>query len=267
MAPLPPGKQAEVIVEAKAGEASVNASTKFPVGDCASAFQAELTKLRISTISEVWPTADDMRKPDTTLPRVRLFRIGMRKSNDLATLDRIAAGYQGRMLSQHDFFSEGVRYTARRWADELRAFAGQEPNPGICAVNKEMIDGIRKTINYVTVRLDPPLKAYTRAMDQIRKALNAGENDDLAKIALKAAEDAGARIENPPTNVFKILELARDGLKDAKPTAEQLDNLSLVESVAWIEAQAMRSKKLSDLIENSITGITEAQKKTCVCAF
>jgi hypothetical protein len=267
MAPLPPGKQAEVVIEAKSGESAVSASTKFPIGDCASAFQSELTKLRISTISEVWPTADDMRKPDTTLPRVRLFRVGIRKNNDLATIDRIAAGYQGRMLAHYDFFSEGVRYTARRWADELRAFAGQEPNPGICAVNKEMIEGIRKTISYVSVRLDPPLKAYARAMDQIRKALNAGDSDDLAKIALKAAEEAGAKLENPPSNVFKILELTRDALKDAKPTVEQIDNLSLVESVAWIEAQALRSKKLSDLIENSITGITDAQKKTCVCAF
>jgi hypothetical protein len=244
-----------------------SASAKFPVGDCAAAFQAELTRLRINTISEVWPAADNMRKPETTLPRMRLFRVGMRKSNDLAMLDRLAAGYQARLLSDYEFFREGVRYTARRWADELKAFAGQETNPGICAVNKEMIEGIRKTISYVTVRIEPPQKAYARAMDLLRKTLNAGDSDDLRKIALRAAEDVGAKIENAPDSVFKILELARDLLKDAKPTPEQLDNLSLVESVAWIEAQALRSKKLSDLIENSITGITDAQKKTCVCAF
>ena len=267
MAPMPPGKQAEIVVEARVGEASSSASAKFPVGDCAAAFQAELTRLRITTISEIWPTADEMRKPDTTLPRVRYFRVGIRKSNDLATIDRIAAGYQARLLSDYEFFREGVRYTARRWSDELKAFAGQEPNPGICAVNKEMIEGIRKTINYVTARIEPPQRAYTRAMDQVRKALNAGDGDDLRKIALRAAEEAGAKLENSPVTVFKILELTRDLLKDAKPNAEQLDNLSLVESVAWIEAQAMRSKKLSDLIENSITGITEAQKKSCVCAF
>lgn len=267
MAPLPPGKQAEIMVEAKVGEASANASVKFPVGDCAAAFQAELTRLRINTISEIWPAADNMRKPDTTLPRMRLFRIGMRKSNDLAMLDRLAAGYQARLLSDYEFFREGVRYTVRRWSDELRSFAGQEVNPGICAVNNEMIAGIRKTISYVTVRIEPPQKAYARAMDLLRKAVNAGDGDDLQKIALRLAEDAGAKIENPPASVFKILELARDLLKDTKPAAEQLDNLSLVESVAWIEAQALRSKKLSDLIENSITGITDAQKKTCVCAF
>jgi hypothetical protein len=267
MAPLPPGRQAEVVIEAKVGEATANASTKFPIGDCAAAFQAELTKLRISTISEVWPTADEMRKPDTTLPRMRFFRVGMRKSNDLAMIDRLAAGYQGRLLAHYDFFSEGVRYTSRRWSDELKAFAGQEPNPGICAVNKEMIDGIRKTIGYVTARLEPQQKASTRALEQVRKALNAGDSDDLVKIALKAAEDAGAKIENPPSNVFKILELARDALKDAKLTSEQIDNLSLVESMAWVEAQGLRSKKLSDLIENSITGIQDAQKKNCVCAF
>jgi len=266
MAPLPPGKQVEVSVEVKIGEARVNASTKFPVGDCAAAFQADLTRLRISTISEVWPTADEMRKPDTTLPRVRYFRVAMRRG-DFANFDRLAAGYQARLLSNYDFFTEGVRYTTRRWSDELKAFAGQDANPGLCAVNKEMAEGIRKTINYVSARLEPPLKAYARAMDQLRKAVGAAESDDLQKIALRLAADAGAKIENPPASVFKILEQTRDLLKDTKPTAEQLDNLSLVESVAWIEAQAMRSKKLHDLIENSITGITEAQKKNCVCAF
>lgn len=267
MAPMPPGRQAEVAIEAKAGEVTANASVKIPVGDCAAAFQSELTKLRISTVSEIWPTADNMRKPDTTLPRARFFRVGMRKSNDLAIIDRLAAGYQARLLSDHEFLREGVRYTVRRWSDEMRAFTGQEPNPGICAVNNEMIAGIRKTIGYVTVRLEPPQKAYVRAIDQLRKTLDAGSDDDLRKIALRAAEDAGAKIENAPDSVFKILEQTRDLLKDAKPTAGQIDNLSLIESVAWIEAQAMRSKKLSDLIENSITGITDAQKKTCVCAF
>jgi hypothetical protein len=266
MAPLPPGKQAEVSVEAKVGEANVSASTKFPIGDCAAAFQADLTRLRISTIPDVWPTADEMRKPDTTLPRVRYFRVAMRRG-DLANFDRLAAGYQARLLSNYDFFTEGVRYTSRRWSDELKAFAGQDANPGLCAVNKEMVEGIRKTINYVSARLEPPMKAYARAMEQLRKMLNAAENDDLQKIALRTAADAGAKIENPPASVFKILEQTRDLLKDTKPTVEQLDNLSLVETVAWIEAQAMRSKKLHDLIENSITGITEAQKKNCVCAF
>ncbi len=267
MAPMPPGRQASLTVEAKTGEAAVNASAKFPVGDCAAAFQSELTRLRITTISEIWPAADDMRKPDTSLPRMRFFRIGMRRSNDLATLDRLAAGYQGRLLSDYEFFREGVRYTARRWSDELKAFAGQGPNPGLCAVNSEMIAGIRKTIQYVTARIEPPIKAYARAMDLLRKNIGAADGDDLQKIALRTAEEAGAKIENPPAGVFKILERTKELLKDAKPTEAQLDNLSLVESVAWIEAQAMRSKKLHDLIENSITGITEAQKKTCVCAF
>ncbi len=266
-APLPPGRQAAIAIEAKGGEASVSTSVKLAIGNCASAFQAELTKLRISTISEIWPAAENMRKPDTTLPRIRFFRPGPRKSNDLAVLDRLAAGYQGRLLADYEFLRENMRYTARRWSDELKAFAGQEANPGICAVISEMIEGIRKTIHYVTARIEPPQKAYVRAMEQLRKILNVGEGDDLKKIALRAAEDAGAKIENPPASVFKILETARDLLKGAKPAPEQIDNLSLVESVAWIEAQALRSKNLSDLIENSITGITEAQKKTCVCAF
>lgn len=266
MAPLPPGRQAEVLVEAKAGEALVNALTKFPVGDCASAFQADLTRLRLNSIAEIWPTADDMRKPDTTLPRGRLFRIGIRRG-DLGNLDRIAAGYQARLLADYEFLREGVRYTVRRWSDELKAFAGQEPNPGICAANDQMLDGIRKTISYVTVRIEPPQKAYARAIDQLRKALGAEDGDDLRKIALRTAEEAGAKIENPVPSTLKLLEQAKDALKDAKLTEAQLDNLSLIESVAWIEAQALRSKKLADLIEGSIAGIGEAQKKNCVCAY
>jgi hypothetical protein len=267
MAPMPPGKQAGVIVETKAGEVSASASIKFPVGDCAAAFQAELTKLRINTISEVWPTADDMRKPDTKLPRTRLFRASVRRNNDLAMIDRLAAGYQARLLAHYDFFSEGVRYTARRWADELKAFAGQETNPGICAVNSEMLQGIRKTINYVTVRLEPQIKAHARAMDALRKHFNAEPGDDLKKIALRTAEAAGAKFDNEPANTLELIVRAKDSLKDVKLTDEQLDNLSLLESAAWVEAQAMRSKKLNDLIEGSVNGIGEAQKKTCVCAF
>lgn len=266
MAPLPPGKQAEIAVEAKAGEASVSAATKFPVGDCVSAFQAELTRIRIGPLAEIWPTADDLRKPDTTLPRMRYFRVGPRRA-ELAHLDRLAAGYQARLTADYEFFREGVRYTARRWTDELRAFTGQEPNPGLCAVNEQMLAGIRKTISYVTVRIEPPQKAHARAMDLLRKTVGAQEGDDLRKIALQVAEAAGAKIENPPATTFGILARARDLLKDRKPTEAQLDHLSLVESVAWIEAQALRAKKLSDLIESTITGIAEARKKSCVCAF
>lgn len=266
MAPLPPGRQAEVAIEAKAGEASASAAVKFPVGDCAAAFQAELTKLRISTISEIWPTADNMRKPDTTLSRTRYFPVRMRRG-DLANIDRLAAGYQARLLAHYDFFSEGVRYTARRWSDELRAFAGQEPNPGICAVNDEMVQGIRKTINYVTARLDPQIKAHARGMELLRKHFNAEADDDLKKIALRTAEAAGAKFESAPVTTLDAIARAKGLLKDIKLTEEQIDNLSLLESAAWVEAQAMRSKKLSDLIEGSITGISEAQKKSCVCAF
>ncbi len=266
MAPLPPGRQAEIAVEAKAGEASVNASARIPVGDCAAAFQAELTRLRINTISEIWPTADEMRKPDTSLPRVRYFRVGMRRA-ELAQLDRLAAGYQARLLSDYEFFREGTRYTARRWSDELKAFAGQESNPGLCAINHQMIEGIRKTINYVTARVEPPMKAHARGIELLWKHFGAEAGDDLAKIALRVAEAAGAKFEKAPENTFAILAQAKDLLKDARLTPEQLDNLSLIESAAWIEAQALRSKKLHDLIEGSITGIAEAQKKSCVCAF
>ncbi|MGE0338334.1 MAG: hypothetical protein AB7O79_00490, partial [Xanthobacteraceae bacterium] len=68
-------------------------------------------------------------------------------------------------------------------------------------------------------------------------------------------------------STLKLLEQVRDALKDKKLTDAQLDNLSLIESAAWIEAQALRSKKLSDLINGTINGIAEAQKKNCVCAF
>lgn len=266
MAPLPPGRLAEIAVEAKAGEASVNALAKFPVSDCASAFQADLTRIRINQISEIWPTADDMRKPDVTLPRGRFFRIGFRRG-ELGNIDRLAAGYQARLLSDYEFFREGTRYTVRRWSDELKAFAGQEPNPGICAVNDQMIEGIRRTISYVTVRIEPPQKAYARTIGQVRKALNAGERDDLRTIALRTAEEAGAKIETPSQSTLKLIEQAKEALKDTKLSEAQLDNLSLIESAAWIEAQALRAKKLSDLIEGTIAGIMEAQKKNCVCAF
>ena len=266
MAPLPPGKQTEINVQAKSGEIQASAVARFPAADCAAAFQADLTRIRINQISEIWPVADDLRKQDTSLPRGRFFRVVPRRG-DLGNIDRIAAGYQARLLADFSFADQGVRYTVRRWSDELKAFAGQEPNPGLCAVNDQMVQGIRKTINYAAVRLDPPQKALARAMEQIRKALNAGEHDDLRGIALRVADEAGIKLQDPANSTLKLLEQVRDALKDKKLTDAQLDNLSLIESAAWIEAQAMRSKKLSDLINGTINGIAEAQKKNCVCAF
>jgi hypothetical protein len=266
MAPLPPGKQVEIRVEAKSGETQASTIARFAVADCAAAFQADLTRIRIDQISEIWPVADDLRKQDTSLPRGRFFRVVPRRG-DLGNIDRIAAGYQARLLADYSFTDQGVRYTVRRWSDELKAFAGQEPNPGICAVNEQMIQGIRKTINYAAVRLDPPQKAFARTMEQIRKALNAGDRDDLRSIALRVAEEAGVKLQEPANSTLKLIEQLRDALKDKKLTDTQFDNLSLIESAAWIEAQAMRSKRLSDLIDGTITGIADAQKKNCVCAF
>lgn len=266
MAPLPPGKLAEVNVEAKAADTTVTAAAKFPVGDCVSAFQSDLTRLRIGPLAEVWPTADEMRKPDTSLSRVRYFPIRPRRG-DLAILDRLAAGYQARLLANYEFLQQGTRYTARRWFDELNAFTGQEPIPGLCAVNDQMLDGIRKTISYVTARIEPPIKAYARGIELLRKQFNADANDDLTKIALRVAQGAGAKFDNPPATAFEILASAKEQFKDAKLTPEQLDDLSLIESAAWVEAQAARSKKLYDLIEGTINGIGDAHKKNCTCAF
>jgi hypothetical protein len=266
MAPLPPGKNTTVAIEAKSGEFTTRAETAFAAADCASAFQAALTRVRLGPLENVWAFADDYRKPNTTLPRTRIFRVGLRKG-EFANFERLAAGYQARLTADHDFFREGVRYTTARWSNELKAFAGQEPNPGLCALNQSMIGGIRQTIAYVTTRLEPPQKAYARAIDLLRRQTGAKDDDDLPAIALRAAEAAGAKLENPPGTTFLILERTKEALKDQRPSEEQIDNLSLVETVAWLEAQSLRAKKLGDVIEGTITGIVDAQKQNCVCAF
>jgi hypothetical protein len=266
MAPLPPGKQASVAIEAKSGEFNAKTETSFTVADCAAAFQAALTRVRLGPLDNVWTFADDYRKPDTALSRTRLFRTGTR-NRDFVNFERLAAGYQARLTADHDFFREGVRYTTARWSNELKAFAGQEPNPGLCAINQSMFDGIRKTIAYVSTRLEPPQKAFARAIDLLRKQTNAKDDDDLPKIALRAAEAAGAKLDNAPGTTFLILERTKEALRDQRPSEEQLENLSLIETVAWLEAQALRAKKLSDAIEGTITGISSAHKENCVCAF
>jgi hypothetical protein len=266
MAPLPPGKNASVLIEAKSGEFSAKAETSFAIADCASAFQAALTRVRLGPLDNVWPIADDYRKPDTSLPRQRFFRTGTR-NRDFINFERLAAGYQARLTADYDFLREGVRYTTARWSNELKAFAGQEPNPGLCSINQSMTDGIRKTIAYVSTRLEPPQKAYARALELLRKQLGGKDDDDLAKLALKAADAAGAKLDNPPATTFLILERTKEALKAQKPNEEQIENLSLVETAAWLEAQALRAKKLSDAIEGTITGISDAHKQNCVCAF
>lgn len=99
-------------VEAKAADTTVTAAAKFPVGDCVSAFQSDLTRLRIGPLAEVWPTADEMRKPDTSLSRVRYFPIRPRRG-DLAILDRLAAGYQQRGCSRTTNSSSKARAIPR----------------------------------------------------------------------------------------------------------------------------------------------------------
>lgn len=266
MAPLPPGRPAKLTVEAAAENIAREASVTVRIGDCAAAFQADLTRLRIERISEIWPTADGLRKQDTLLPRGRLFRIPARRG-EFTTLHRIAAGYQARRLSDASFMDQGVRYTVRRWSDEMKAFAGQEPNPGICAVNDQMLQGIRRTIHYAAVRLEPPQKAFGRAIEQLRKELKAGDGDTLRAIALRSLEEAGAKIENPAKDTLQLLAQGKEFLKDRKLSDAQLDDLALLESVAWIEAQALRSKSLSVLIDGTIEGIAIAREKNCVCAF
>jgi hypothetical protein len=266
MAPLPPGKNANVLIEAKSGEFTVKAETSFAVADCAAAFQAALTRVRLGPLDNVWPIADDYRKPDTSLPRQRLFRTGTR-NRDFINFERLAAGYQARLTADYDFLREGVRYTTARWSNELKAFAGQEPNPGLCSINQSMTDGIRKTIAYVSTRLELPQKAYARAIELLRKQLGAKDDDNLAKLALIAAEAAGAKLDNPPATTFLILERTKEALKDQKPSESQIENLSLIETTAWLEAQALRAGKLLDAIEGTITGIGDAHKQNCVCAF
>jgi hypothetical protein len=119
----------------------------------------------------------------------------------------------------------------------------------------------------VSTRLEPPQKAYARAIELLRKQLGAKDDDNLAKLALIAAEAAGAKLDNPPATTFLILERTKEALKDQKPSEGQIENLSLIETTAWLEAQALRAGKLLDAIEGTITGIGDAHKQNCVCAF
>lgn len=265
-APLPPGRKAQIVIEAKSGDVTAQAQGGLQVADCATAFHAELTRIRIGPLAEIRTIADDYRKPDLTLPRGRFFRVVPRKG-DLGNLDRIAAGYQARMTANPEFGSEGMRYTIARWTNELRDYTGQEVNPGLCAGNYYMISGIRQTISPVTGRLDAPRKAAERALNLLRKETSAKDDEDLVKIALRVAENAGAKIENPPATAFAILERARDLLKDKPLPEDQLALLSLVETVAWIDAAGTRADKFAGAIENTIKGFSDAQHATCTCAF
>lgn len=267
MAPMPPGRKAEITAEVRSGDITVQDSAGFRTADCAAAFHAELTRVRIGPLDRIRTLADAYRVRDAALPRKRFFPAAKRKG-DLATLERLAAVYMARATADPEFRSEGMRYTVVRWTNELRAYTGQEPNPGLCATSTEhMIAGIRRTIVPITSRLDPPQKAALRALGQLRKTTGAKEDETTREIALRIAEAAGAKIENPPTETLATLEAIANALKDKTATDEQRDQLSLSETVAWIEAQAARAKRFSEAIEGTITGIGDAQKANCICAF
>lgn len=264
-APLPPGRKAEITFEVRGGDAIARAQTAISIADCATAFHAQLTRVRIDVVENVRKLAEEVRKPDASLPRTRIFRVAARKG-DLATLERLAAGVMARGAGIPELGREGMRYTVARWTNELRAYTGQEPNPGLCAGNYYLVAGYRQNIIPITQLTDAPKKAAARALALVRKTLDAKDDEDLSKIALRVAETANVKIENAPATTLALLERIRDELKE-KSADEQIEKLSLIETAAWLQAGAAHAAKLSNAIERTIDGMTQAQKQTCVCAY
>jgi hypothetical protein len=265
-APLPPGRNAELTATVTSGDFTRTASIEIAIADCAAAFQADLTRIRIGSLETYKRLADDYRRRDPGLPKARFFRVP-RRTGDLGMIERFGALAMARATADFEFSSEGMRYTVARWYNELKSYTGQGPNPGLCATNESMYDGIRRTLIPVTTRLDPRLKQAERAMVLLRKETGAAAFETLHDIALRTALAAGLQIETPPLEIFALLERIRNDLKDKQPNAETLDRLALTETVAWIEAAAARARGLSAAIDGVIHGIADAQKRNCVCAY
>lgn len=265
-APLPPGRTAEIAVEIRSGGTNAQAQTKIAIADCATAFHAQLTRVRVGPLEDVRRLADEIRKPDAALPRGRLFRAAARKG-DLASLERLATLAAARGTADPEFSREGMRYTVVRWTNELRGYTGQDPNPGLCAGNYYLVAGYRQNILPITQRTEAARKASARALALLRRATNSKDDETLPQIAARVAEAAGVKIDNPPAATIALLARVKEQLKDKTLSSEQSDQLALVETVAWLDAAGGRAGKLADAINRTIDGMTDAQKQTCVCAF
>jgi len=252
------------------GEQTASAEIELSVADCVGAYRNRLAVLRSNLALQVRDAADELRKPDPSLPPGRLFALTNARNTEIRKAERLAASFAARRGGDAEMATEWFRYIIARWVSELNAFAGQAYNPGLCANNYYQISGYRQGLQPITKRIDAIHAAASAALAAAREAIGAEPEDEIAALVTRVAHpdehSNESNSEEPAASIFDALKAARAWLRERKLSSEEARQLSLVETAAWLNVADRRAQKLAQAIEQVLSTLATAQKETCICA-
>ncbi len=263
------GQTHRISVEARTQDGAVAAGeANLRVADCAGAYRAKLSVLRTDAVPAIRTAAEDMSRPDRTLPNARLFPPTGARTGHVAAAEKLAAAFAVNGGADPEMGRDWFRFLILRWTSELSVYAGQEANPGLCAANYYQIAGYREGLLPLTRRFEAIHTAAANALAAARGAAKAEAGEDGGRIARRAAQTAGLEAGEENASVFAILAAARVSLgNERKLEPDQAEALSLAETAAWLTETAKRADALAKTLEQTFTTISNAHRESCVCAF
>ena len=262
------GETRRVSVEARTEDGALaTGEATLRVADCAGAYRTKLSVLRTDAVPAIRTAAEDMRRPDRTLPNSRLFPATGARTGEVAAAEKFAAAFAVNGGADPEMDREWFRFLIVRWTSELSLYAGQEANPGLCAANYYQIAGYREGLLPLTRRFEAIRTAAANMLQAARVAAKAESNEDLAKIARRAVKAAGLESGEDNAAVFTILAAARASSKERALEKDQAEALSLAETAAWLAEADRRARALAATFEQAFAMISNAHRESCVCAF
>jgi len=239
-----------------------------PTADCAGAYHARISALRTGALQTAKNEADAIRKSDPIWPRSRSFPTTGARTGPIANAERLAAYFLVQGGADAELGRDPLRFNIIRWASDLTAYSAQPMNPALCSGADQFVVRYRDTITPTSRRIEATRAAALNALDAARTASGAEPGEDLARIVRRAIETAGLKVSDETVSPLAGLSAARASLDpEKKPTAAQMETLSLTETAAVLAEAAKRVEKVSGAISSTLAAITIAAKETCVCAY
>lgn len=264
-----PGATSRIAIEARTENGpTASAELILRTADCAGAFHARISTLRIGAIQTAKNEADAIRKSDPAWPRSRSFPATGARSGPIANTERLAAYFLAQGGADTELGRDPLRFNIVRWASDLTAYSAQAMNPALCSGTEQLVVRFRDTIAPTSRRIEATRAAALSALEAARKASGAEPGEDLAHIVRRVIEKAGLKVSDEAVSPLAALSAARASLdSENKPDAAQLETLSLAETAAVLTEAAKRVEKLSGSIDATLAAIASAAKETCVCAY
>jgi len=268
-AALFPGAMNRIAIEARAeGGPSASAELTLRTADCAGAYHARISALRTGALQTAKNEADAIRKSDPAWPRSRSFPTTGARTGPIANAERLAAYFLAQGGADAELGRDPLRFNIIRWASDLTAYSAQPMNPALCSGAEQFVVRYRDTIAPTSRRIEATRAAALNALDAARTASGAESGEDLARIVRRAIETAGLKVSDETVSPLAGLSAARASLDpEKKPTAAQMETLSLTETAAVLAEAAKRVEKVSGAISATLAAIAIAAKETCTCAY